>query len=121
MSVIALLEVFMFHEEELEVETQAAVDHRRSLEQRERTPLRAGKATGRRPYTPQFSPRATVTVRRLAWALQVSMPKAVDRAVNALPSIFSPSVVCPLCKDQTKCAWCAINPPSAAEAAAPAV
>jgi hypothetical protein len=71
-------------------------------------------------YTPQFSSRATVTVRRLAWALQVSMPKAVDRAVNALPSVFSPSEVCPFCKDSTKCTLCAFNQP-AAEDAAPAV
>jgi recombinational DNA repair protein RecR len=72
-------------------------------------------------YTPQFSNKATVTVRRLAWALQVSMPKAVDRVVNALPSVFSPSVVCPSCKDSTKCKLCAFNQPSTAEQAAQAV
>jgi hypothetical protein len=61
----------MFDDEELEVETQAGVDYRRYLEQRKRTspPVRAGKASGRKPYSPQFSPLATVTVRRLAWAL----------------------------------------------------
>jgi hypothetical protein len=72
-------------------------------------------------YTPQFSNRATVTVRRLAWALQVSMPKAVDRVVNALPSIFSPSVVCPLCKDKTKCKLCAFRQQPAAVPAGLAV
>jgi hypothetical protein len=71
-------------------------------------------------YTPQFSNRATVTVRRLAWALQVSMPKAVDRVVNTLPSVFSPSEICPLCKDSTKCKLCAFSLP-AAEKAAPLV
>jgi hypothetical protein len=72
-------------------------------------------------YTPQFSTKATVTVRRLAWALQVSMPKAVDRVVNALPSVFSPSIVCPLCKDSTKCKLCAFSQKPAAENATPAV
>ena len=72
-------------------------------------------------YTPQFSNRATVTVRRLAWALQVSMPKAVDRVVNALPSVFSPGVVCLACKDSTKCKLCAFSQPTAAETAGPAV
>jgi hypothetical protein len=108
-------------EEDLEdMETQAGADHRRR-QPFAPPPVRTGKAAGHKPYTPQFSPLATVTVRRLAWALQVSMPKAVDRAVNALPSIFPPSVVCPLCKDTTKCQLCAFSQPSAAEQAAPAV
>ena len=72
-------------------------------------------------YTPQFRNRATVTVRRLAWALQVSMPKAVDRVVNALPSVFSPGVVCLACKDKTKCKLCAFSQPATTEAAGPAV
>jgi recombinational DNA repair protein RecR len=58
-------------------------------------------------YTPQFSPTATVTVRRLAWALGISMPKAVDKIIKELPALFSPSAVCPLCKDSTKCKLCA--------------
>jgi hypothetical protein len=57
-------------------------------------------------YTPQFSNRATVTVRRLAWALGVSIPKAVDKIVNELPLVFSPSVICPQCRDNTKCKFC---------------
>jgi hypothetical protein len=75
----------------------------------------------KRFYSPQFSEMSAVSVRRLAWALKVSMPKAVDRVVNALPAIFSPSVVCPLCKDKTKCKLCAFNQPPTAEQAAPAV
>jgi recombinational DNA repair protein RecR len=72
-------------------------------------------------YTPQFSTKVTVTVRRLVWALQVSMPKAVDRVVNALFSVFSPSVVCSSCKDSTKCKLCAFSQPPDADNAAPAV
>jgi hypothetical protein len=64
-------------------------------------------------YTPPFSVKATVTVRRLAWALRLSMPKAMDRVVNALPSVFPPSIVCPLCQDTTKCTLCAFNQPAA--------
>ncbi|MDR2741649.1 MAG: hypothetical protein LBB98_05785 [Treponema sp.] len=65
-------------------------------------------------YTPQFSNRATVTVRRLAWSLGISMPKAVDQVVNALPSLFSPGVVCLACKDNTKCKACAFSQQPAA-------
>jgi len=57
-------------------------------------------------YTPQFSSKATITVRRLAWALGVSMPKAVDKIINNLTEIFPSSEVCPLCKDSTKCKDC---------------
>jgi hypothetical protein len=76
-------------------------------------------------YTPPFSVRATITVRRLAWALRLSMPKAVDsdfspQVVNTLPSVFPPSVVCPLCQDTTKCTLCAFNQ-SAADNPASAV
>jgi hypothetical protein len=60
-------------------------------------------------YTPQFSSIATVTVRRLAWSLGVSMPKAVDQLVGLLPSLFSPGVVCLSCKDNTKCKSCAFS------------
>jgi hypothetical protein len=116
----------MFEDEEdedLEQETQAGREARiRRLPAATPPPVRPGKAApGFKPYTPQFSELATVSVRRLAWALQVSMPKAVDRAVNMLPSIFPPSLVCPLCKDSTKCALCAFNQSTAAEQAAPAV
>jgi recombinational DNA repair protein RecR len=64
-------------------------------------------------YTPQFSQTATVTVRRLAWALGLSMPKAVDKIINQITAIFSPSAVCPLCKDSTKCKSCGFYQPAA--------
>jgi recombinational DNA repair protein RecR len=60
-------------------------------------------------YSPQFSEMACVSVRRLAWALNVSMPKAVDIIVKELSSAFSSSVVCPQCKDKTKCGVCSFN------------
>jgi len=60
-------------------------------------------------YSPQFSEMACVSVRRLAWALNVSMPKAVDIIVKELSSAFSSSVVCPQCKDKTKCEVCSFN------------
>jgi hypothetical protein len=92
-------------------------------------------------YTPQFSALSAVSVRRLAWALGLSMPKAVDDAgrdsaqlilligkrsegtyhvVGLLPSLFSPGVVCLSCKDNTKCKSCAFSQQSAATPAAPA-
>jgi hypothetical protein len=61
----------------------------------------------KRFYSPQFSEVSAVSVRRLAWSLGVSMPKAVDQVVGLLPSLFPPGVVCLACKDNTKCKSCA--------------
>jgi hypothetical protein len=60
----------------------------------------------KRFYSPQFSEKASVSIRRLAWALNLSMPKTIDILVNEIAVIFSPSVVCPQCKDTSKCQIC---------------
>ena len=60
-------------------------------------------------YTPQFSDFATVSVRRLAWALNSNMPAAVNRMVNLLPSVFSAELVCQRCRDNKKCSLCVFS------------
>jgi hypothetical protein len=75
----------------------------------------------KRYYSPQFSSLAAVSVRRLAWSLGVSMPKAVDQVASQLPALFSPGVVCLACKDNTKCALCAFGQQPAVVPAAQAV
>jgi hypothetical protein len=96
----------------------------------------------KRFYSPRFSELSAVSVRRLAWALGLSMPKAVDNAgrdsahlilligkrpegtyqvVSLLPSLFPPGVVCLACKDNTKCKSCAFGQQAAAAPAVPAV
>ncbi|MDR2177553.1 MAG: hypothetical protein LBP20_05865 [Treponema sp.] len=57
-------------------------------------------------YTPSFSDLATVSVRRLAWAFNKSMPKTVDLMVGLMPSLMDPSKVCLACQDQSKCRAC---------------
>jgi hypothetical protein len=68
----------------------------------------------KRFYSPQFSEVSAVSVRRLAWSLGVSMPKAVDQMIGLLPSLFSPGVVCLSCKDNTKCKSCVFGQQAAA-------
>ncbi|GHV48462.1 hypothetical protein AGMMS49546_39040 [Spirochaetia bacterium] len=65
-------------------------------------------APGRKPYSPQFSDMASVSVRRLAWAMgaKVQMPAAVDLMVRLLPSIVDPSKVCLSCQDRSVCQGC---------------
>ena len=62
--------------------------------------------TEKRFYSPQFSAMASVSVRRLAWALNVFIPAAVDLMVRLMPSIMDPSKVCLACKNSTKCRGC---------------
>jgi len=69
----------------------------------------------KRFYTPQFSELAAVSIRRLAWALDVSMPKAIDHIVHLLPKLGGAEKVCLSCKDKTKCAFCTFCPQNATE------
>ena len=64
------------------------------------------QATNKRFYTPQFSPLASISVRRLAWALDKPMPAAVDHMVWLLPSLVDPSKVCLSCQDRSRCSSC---------------
>jgi hypothetical protein len=57
-------------------------------------------------YSPRFSEKAAVSIRRLAWALGLSMPKTIDILVDEISLVFSPSVICPKCQDKTKCQAC---------------
>ena len=69
----------------------------------------------KRFYSPQFSEMASVSVRRLAWALNGSMVQAVDDLISFLPQLLDVSKVCLACKDNTRCAACVFSdaPPSA--------
>jgi hypothetical protein len=62
-------------------------------------------------YSPQFTELATVTVRRLAWAMGANMGQAVDLMVKALPGFINAEKVCGLCKDKSKCFVCAFKHP----------
>jgi hypothetical protein len=60
----------------------------------------------RKTYTPQFSEMATVSIRRLAWAMGATMPAAVNRIVKLLPQVFPSVFVCSHCRDNSKCQAC---------------
>ena len=71
----------------------------------------------KRYYTPQFSAFATVSVRRLAWALGKPMPAAVDHMVQLLPSLVDPSKVCLSCQDRSRCSSCVFRNQAASPSA----
>jgi hypothetical protein len=64
------------------------------------------KLNEKRFYTPQFSEMAAVTVRRLAWAMGLSMTKSVEQIIKEITLIFPSAKICPKCKDKTKCKVC---------------
>ena len=71
--------------------------------------LPIGARTKRTHYSPQFSALAAISVRRFAWALGLSMPKAVDLMSKLLPTFVDKAKVCQSCKDSTKCQGCTFN------------
>ncbi|MFP3041612.1 SARP family transcriptional regulator [Treponema primitia] len=102
----------MLEEEDEEFVTQAGIDARRSSQPVSAAPIRARKTTpGHKPYTPQFSELATVSVRRLAWALGKKMPAAVDHMVQLLVAVYKPASICGHCQDKSKCQKCIFSQP----------
>ena len=72
-------------------------------------------------YIPQFPSLASISVRRLAWAMGINMPKAIDIIVSLLPSIVDQKKVCKLCRDKSKCDYCTFSalPPQQEQDALP--
>jgi hypothetical protein len=74
----------------------------------------------KRYYSPQFSEVASVSIRRLAWALKMPMTETIDFLVKNLPfsNLLEPLQVCTACKDTTRCKVCSFSNPISAEEAA---
>jgi len=53
-------------------------------------------------YTPELSPEAAWTLRRIAWAMGVPMTEAMELVFEQLPRLLDKKKVCAGCKDKTK-------------------
>jgi len=60
-------------------------------------------------YTPELSMGASSSLRRIAWALNVPMTKAIERVFETLPQILDTRLICESCRDKSKCPECAFN------------
>ncbi|AEF85777.1 hypothetical protein TREPR_2019 [Treponema primitia ZAS-2] len=89
--------------------TMAGINARRAPPPSTALNTRKKAAPAFKPYTPQFSETATVTVRRLAWALGCSMPATVNHLVELLPSLYAAETVCSHCQDKEKCSLCSFK------------
>jgi len=60
-------------------------------------------------YTPELSPKASSTLRRIAWALKVPMTKAIEMVFEYIPEIVERRRVCEMCRDKRKCRSCSFK------------
>jgi hypothetical protein len=54
-------------------------------------------------YTPELSMKSSCTLRRLAWALDMPITKAMEKVFEYLPEILDREKVCQACRDKSKC------------------
>ena len=60
-------------------------------------------------YTPELSQKNSSTLRRIAWALELPMTKAIEEILDYIVRILDCKKVCEACRDKTRCADCAFN------------
>ena len=60
-------------------------------------------------YTPQLSMKSSCTLRRIAWALNTPMTKAIEKVFDHLPKMLDREKVCQECRDKTRCDDCVFN------------
>jgi len=62
-------------------------------------------------YTPELTMKSSSTLRRIAWALNIPMTKAIEKVFEYLPKILDSKKVCQGCHDKTRCSGCGFNSP----------
>ena len=60
-------------------------------------------------YTPELSYRHSCTLRRISWALQMPMTKAIEKVFDYVGDLLDPKKVCESCRDKTRCENCVFN------------
>jgi len=60
-------------------------------------------------YTPELSYQHSCTLRRIAWALDKPMTKAIEDVFDHIGKTIDSRKVCEACRDQTRCCDCVFN------------
>ncbi len=60
-------------------------------------------------YTPELSQEHSCTLRRIAWALDTPMTKAMGLIFDHLSKTLDAGKVCEKCRDRTLCRECVFN------------
>jgi len=62
-------------------------------------------------YTPELSNRYSCTLRRIAWALNLPMTRAIEAVLDQYCQAIDRQATCRACKDPTRCCECAFKQP----------
>ena len=62
-------------------------------------------------YTPEMNQAESGALRRIAWALEVPMTKAMRMVFKHLSEVLENKKVCSKCKDDTFCFQCVFKKP----------
>ena len=57
-------------------------------------------------YTPELSEKNSCTLRRIAWALDMPMTKAMEALFDYVVRIVDRKMVCVSCQDPSRCEGC---------------
>ena len=60
-------------------------------------------------YTPELSQKHSSTLRRIAWALEMPMTKAIEHVFEYVSQVMDSKIVCEACRDKTRCETCVFN------------
>ena len=63
-------------------------------------------------YTPKFSSRSNIAVRRLSWFFNLPMTLTMEAIIELLPKVVDAEKVCQSCKIKDKCNYCIFNSPA---------
>jgi len=62
-------------------------------------------------YTPELRQEHSATLRRIAWALDTPMTKAMGHIFDYLATKIDNTLVCQKCRDHSKCKTCSFTLP----------
>ena len=60
-------------------------------------------------YTPELSRENSGTLRRIAWALEMPMTKALEALFDHIGKVMDSKKVCDACRDKSFCEQCVFN------------
>ena len=60
-------------------------------------------------YTPELDSYQSSTLRRIAWALDMPMTKAMTAVIEYVSDVIDSNRVCTACRDKTRCTTCPFN------------
>jgi len=57
-------------------------------------------------YTPELSQTYSGTLRRIAWAVEMPMTKAIEEVIDYVGNVIDKEKVCEACRDKSFCELC---------------